>query len=199
MAAETATFAEFARILGVKPSAVTALRHDNRLVLTADGKRVQVAETQQRLRDTADPSKVGVVARHAAARGAGEGQGGSMPAVEPQEPADGEQGDAEADAAAIGAYQSSRAKREHFQALTAQMEYEQSIGKLMDAVEVSAAIATATTVLRSSLERLPDVLGPQLAAITDEGEARALLAEAIEHALDETARQFSNLAKQATV
>src|SRR6185312_3772275 len=131
-AADTASFAGFARLLGVKPQAVTALRHAGRLVLTADGKRVDVAASQQRLRDTADPSKAGVVARHAAER----------------------------------------------------------------AAKAAAAVASAATTLRSSLESLPDVLGPQLAAITDEAQARATLAEAIEHALEECSRQFSNIARQ---
>ncbi len=188
----TASFAGFARLLGVKPQAVTALRHAGRLVLTDDGKRVRVLESQQRLRDTADPSKAGVVARHAAERAA---KAASASAA--SSPTDGAGDDASGpDEPGNSAYQTSRAKREHYQALSAQRDYEVSIGKLMAADEVSAAVASATATLRTSLERLPDVLGPQLAAITDEAQARATLAEAIEHALDEVSRQFSNIAKQ---
>jgi hypothetical protein len=79
--------------------------------------------------------------------------------------------------------------------MEAKRAYELAIGKLMDASEVAAAVGSATATLRTSLERLPDVLAPQLAAITDEAQARATLAEAIEHALDEVSRQFANLAK----
>jgi hypothetical protein len=190
---QTASFASFARLLGVKPQAVTALRHADRLVLTDDGKRVQVVASQQRIRDTADPSKAGVVARHAVERAAKVASAG-----EPPPPSTGAGDDDDDDAGEpVGntAYQTSRAKREHYQALEAQRAYELAIGKLMDASEVTAAIASATATLRTSLESLPDVLGPQLAAISDEGQARATLAEAIEHVLEETARQFSNIAK----
>lgn len=190
----TASFAGFARMLGVKPQAVTALRHAGRLVLTNDGKRVLVLESQQRMRDTADPSKAGVVARHAANRSQVAGEGASHP----QERHTGANTAAEAPAAqdrAGSTYQASRAVRERYLAMEAKRAYELAIGKLMDASEVAAAVGSATATLRTSLERLPDVLAPQLAAITDEAQARATLAEAIEHALDEVSRQFANLAK----
>jgi hypothetical protein len=192
---ETASFAGFARLLGVKPQAITALRLADRLVLTADGRRVQVAASQQRLRDTADPSKAGVVARHAAERAAKAGVQAEGVA-DPSSTATGAgNADDNADDAGNRDYQGSRARREHYQALEAQRAYEVAIGKLMDAGEVAAAIASATATLRTRLEGLPDVLGPQLAAINDEAQARATLAEAIEHALEETSRQFANIAK----
>ncbi len=196
---ETASLAGFARILGVKPSAVTALRHAGRLVLTDDGKRVHIAASQQRIRDTADPSKAGVVARHAAERAA---KAASEPTTAPvsSAPAAGAGDDDSATDAPAGNadYQSSRARREHYQALEAQRAYEVAMGKLMDAHEVASAVASAATTLRARLEGLPDVLGPQLAAISDEAQARATLAEAIEHALEEASRQFANIAKAVT-
>ena len=207
-APQTASFAGFARLLGIKPQAVTALRHAGRLVLTADGKRVDVVASHQRLRDTADPSKAGVVTRHAAQRAAAAGAGQALAAAEavaPPAPAV----DATASATAAPAddaepdteagssdYQTSRARRQHYQALEAQRAYEVAMGKLMDAHEVASAVASAATTLRTRLEGLPDVLGPQLAAISDEAQARATLAEAIEHALEEASRQFANIAKQ---
>lgn len=200
-APDTATFAAFARLLGCKPSAVTALRHAGRLVLTDNGKRVHVQASIQRIEATRDPSKAGVAARHAAARGAAlattAGQGDAAAQTRPpatSQPDD----DVDAPAGPLDAdYQSSRARREHYQALEAQRAYEVAIGKLMDACEVAAAVSGAVTELRASLERLPDVLGPQLAAIHDEGEARGVLAEAVEHALEEVSRRFYNLAKVA--
>lgn len=198
-APDTASFAGFARLLGVKPQAVTALRHAGRLVLTDDGKRVLIAASRQRLLDTADPSKAGVVARHAAARAlpVGEaGQGAPAAAAGAGAGEEGEEGDGNTPASHD--YQGSRARREHYQALEAQRVYEVAMGKLMDATEVAAAVASAATTLRTRLESLPDVLGPQLAAISDEAQARATLAEAIEHALEEASRQFASIAKQVT-
>jgi len=194
---QTASFAGFARLLGVKPQAVTALRHADRLVLTADGKRVLVVESQQRLRETFDPSKAGVVARHAATRQVKAGEGAVHPVDDaPATAADAsERGD---DEPASTGYQHWRERNERAKALAGERDNLVAEGKLMDAGEVAAAVAAAATQLRARLEGLPNVLGPQLAAIRDEGEARAVLVEAIEHALEETARQFSNIAKQVT-
>jgi hypothetical protein len=192
---QTASFAGFARLLGIKPQAVTALRHAGRLVLTDDGKRVLVVESQRRLAETADPSKAGVVARHAAARQASAGEGAvTPPATAAASPEASSEPDDEP--LATTGYQHWRERNERAKALAGERDNLVAEGKLMDAGEVAAAISAATTQLRARLEGLPDVLGPQLAAIRDEGEARAILAEAIEHALEETSRQFANLAKQ---
>src|SRR5690606_28339636 len=54
---------------GWKASYVTQLKAANRLVLTPDRRRVLVADSLRLIEDTRDPSKAGVAARHAAARG----------------------------------------------------------------------------------------------------------------------------------
>lgn len=186
---ETASFAGFARRLGVKPQAVTALRHADRLVLTPDGKRVLVAESLARMDATADPSKIGVVERHAAARAA------ATPAPAPAADAP-EDGGADEPFASTG-FQHWRERNERAKALAGERDNALAEGKLMVAEEVTTAIARATTTLRTHLERLPAELAPSLAATSDEGQARALLAEAIEHALEDLARQFQAVGKGA--
>lgn len=183
---ETATFSEFAAIAGFKRSYVPQLKAAGRLVLTEDGKRVRVAESLARIEATKDPSKAGVAARHAASRAEAppEADGESDPSPAMPTPAVDGYG-----------YQEARAERERWQARLAQLEYERESGKLMAADDVASTVAAATTTLRSRLESLPDTLAPQLAAISDEGALRALLADAIEHALDEVSRQFAQLAK----
>lgn len=191
----TATFKEFARILGVKSrSYIGELKRDGRLVLTEDGKAVLVPESLQRIQDTRDPSKAGVAARHQANR---EGQGGGAPpeASAPPSPPPAGAGDDWGDTTADRSFSEARARREHYQALQAKRDWEVSMGKLLEADKVVSVISTATVTLRTSLESLPDVLAPQLVGIPDEARARALLAEAIEHALDEAIRQFNTLAK----
>ena len=80
----TASLKEFARILGgVKPGYVSQLKRDGRLVMAEDGKRVQVAESLQLIKDTRDPSKLGAVRRHAAARAA-ETSAPTAPAASPR-------------------------------------------------------------------------------------------------------------------
>jgi hypothetical protein len=194
----TLSFAGFAALNRWKRSYVTQLKRDNRLILTEDGKAVRVAESLARIRQTADPSKAGVKARHAAARSAPDGHGSTTapattdaasgaPEAESREP-DIEPGDE--------GFQYWRRRSEKAKALAAERENAIAEGKLMDAGEVAAAIGSAATALRVRLEALPDTLGPQLAAMTDENQVRATLTESIEHALEECARQFATLAKQ---
>lgn len=182
------TFKAFARILGERsPAYVHQLKSEDRLVLTSDGKRVLVDESLARIRETASPAHEGVAARHAAARAAKVAGESDAPASddddkpEPMSPG----------------LQHWRERNEKAKALAAERDNAVAEGKLMDAAEVEAAVAGATTTLRSRLEGLPDVLAPQLAAASDEGEVRAVLAEAIEHALEEVSRQFHALARGA--
>lgn len=186
---ELAGVREFARLAGYKPGYVTQLRKDGRLVLAEDGRAIRVAESLERIKATRDPSKAGVAARHAAKRAEAstttpEGQGEGEGATDPAEPGG-------------SAYQDARARREHFLAKSAERDYLVSMGKLMDAGEVTATVASAMTRLRTRLESMPDVLGPQLAAVEDEARARAMLAEAVEHALAEASREFASLGKEA--
>jgi len=186
---EAVSFKEFARLQGFKPSYVTALRQAGRLVLTPDGSRVLVAESRARIEETRDPSKAGVAARHAAAR---EAQVPSPPV--------GLDRDEDADEEAAGErpespFQTNRAERERWLALSAKRDYEVSMGKLMLASEVESAVANAATSFRKAMERLPHLVAPQLAALNDEHAVRELLATEIEHALRDLAREFGDAAK----
>jgi hypothetical protein len=195
----TTTFKRFAWIYGgVSPSYITQLKDDGRLVLTADGKRVCVDESLARIRATSDPAKTGVVARHATEREARAGDAATPASIEApaaaQLPIDSDDGAPEE----LDGFQYWRKRTEKAKALASERENAVADGRLLDAGQVTAAAAESITVLRSRFEGLPDVLGPQLAGVKDEAQARALLAEAIGHALDEAARQFSNLAKVAS-
>lgn len=195
---ETATLAEFARLANRKRSYITELKAAGRLVMTEDGKRVVVADSLAMIEATRDPSKAGVAARHAAAREVGQGEGAApMPAAAPGATGDATDADVDevADAATTG-YQDARAMRERYLAKAAKRDYLVSIGKLLSVDEVTAAVAAAAATLRTRFEGLPDVLGPQLAAAQDESAARAILAEAIEHALEEASRQFAAIGRQ---
>ena len=70
-APEVLGFQAFAQRIMRAPSYVTQLRKAGRLVLSADGKGVLVAESIKLIADTSDPSRAGVQARHAAQREAG--------------------------------------------------------------------------------------------------------------------------------
>ncbi len=190
------SFKAFARILGERsPSYVTQLNGEGRLVLSADGKRVRVAESLALVRSTADPGKAGVVARHAAARG---DEGVTIPAA-----AD-EGAGGELDAPSADPVEQSHARRRskamadkaETDALAAERDYRRSMGELMEAAAVEHAVRGAVASFRGTLENLPNTLAPELSAMTDEGRIRVLLSEAFEHALEELSRQFAALGRR---
>ncbi len=181
---DTATLSEFATLAGFKRPYITQLKKDGRLVLTEDGRLVRVAESLARLEATRDPSKAGVAARHARARAAA-----MEPVVPPQAPAE------ELASDDIGGYQGSRALRERYLAMAAKRDYEISIGKLLNADDAASALDAAATTLRTRFEGFAPVLAPQLAALDDEAAISAIIAEAVEHALEESSRQFLAIAK----
>lgn len=183
----TESLADFARRLDYKKSYITKLKQDGRLVMAPDGKHVMVEASIALLRQTSDPSRQGVADRHAAAR-----------SESPAPDQDDENGDVPQAPVATPEqrmFHQSRAQKEHWNALAAQRDYEVSMRQLLPAAEVDGAIADAVTQLRARLETLPDILAPQLAAEPDEAKCRALLADEIEHALQELARAFGAIAK----
>lgn len=177
----------FAARMNWKPGYVSQLKAADRLVLDAQG-LVLVAESLQRIKDTSDPAKFAVAAHHAAKRG--EGSTPTPPATDSPPPA--ASGD---DSAKTDSYQTSRARREHYLALAAERDYQESMGQLLPADEVLGALSNAIATLRKGLEAVADIMAPQLAPITDEHTTRTMLAEAIEHALEDTARQFNRITK----
>lgn len=185
----TATFREFAAIVGCRPSYVTQLKKDGRLVLTEDGKRVEVEASRQLIEDTRDPSKAGVVARHAKAR--------AEQAATSEAPDDTPENNEENDVGIVGGYdfQQSRAKKEHFAALQAEAEYRKTIKELLEASAVRAVLADIVTVLRSSLESMPHTLAPVLSATQGEAEIKALLHDHIEAALRDASERLEQLGK----
>jgi hypothetical protein len=191
---EIATFREFARIAGFKPGYITQLRKDDRLVLTPDGKHVRVQESIERIEATKDPTRIGVVKRHAAERAA---KGAAAPSAPGAEPAAGNEteGDDEPEGDKQSGYQYWRERGERAKALSAERENDVAEGKLMIAADVEQHIAAAATVLRTKLESLPDALAPELAAMSDESKVRATLASRIGEALNEISRQFAAAAK----
>lgn len=193
---ETAALGAFARIAGYKPSYITQLKRDGRLVLTDDGKAVQVAASLARIAETRDPSKAGVADRHASARAAA--QAGPAPAAEPEAASTAPKMPDPGMDKVGNSYQAARAVRERYEALRAKLSYEQSIGKVLEAAHVEAAAADAITTLRARLETLPDILAAQLAAEPDEARCRAVVAEAVEHALGELSRQFQRISQPRT-
>lgn len=179
---------EFARLIGVRPSYITQLKKQGRLVM--DGRLVDVAASLVLIEQTADPAKAAVAERHAKARTERE----QSPTVAHPEPV-AEQGDEDNDTDDIHSseYAHWKARKERAHALKAEREHAEAIGALLDANQVASIVASAATQLRTGLEGLPTDLAAELAATQDEQRVIALLTQRINHLLDETSRQFKPL------
>jgi len=171
------TQSEFAKALGVRKSYVTKLKQAGRLVLDDRG-RVLVDESRQRIEATRDPNRDDVVAANAARRAA------VQTAPAPPEPTE---------VLTDYDFPAARARKEHFLAQQAELEYRQRAGELLESAEAAHVVAEAATYVRTTLESLPDRLAPQVAHETDEHRIHALLAEDIEHTLRELSRRLEAL------
>ncbi len=163
---------QFAALQGFSVGYVTKLKQTGRLVLTREGK-VDVEASVQRIRDTEDPNRSDVRARHRANRSA---RSSAAPGATNDKPAP------VRDPGQLP-YQAARAMKENFLALQAKADYEKSIGELVPAVAVRLAGLNLGAMLRSQLESLPDRLASELAAISEPARIHARLVEQIEDAL----------------
>lgn len=170
------TQAAFAKRLGVTRSYVNKLKESGRLVIT-EGSLVDVEASLAAIQATQDPSKPSHVIPPPTI---------PEPAPAPTETADGRM-----------SYQAARTVKEKYAALAAKLAYEQACGKLLVAADVLAVIADATVTLRTRFESFPDLLAPQIAAIADEQQIRAMLAEEVEILLADVSAHFGKLAKGA--
>lgn len=198
-AARVVTGKHLALLLNCKPSYITELKRNGRLVLSEDGKGYLAAESVALYESTRDPSRAGVAARHAAARAQAAAAAATPPPTRQESPdtapEDCEEplqtGDAKRRAKAL-------ADKAVIDALAAQRDYDQSMGRLLPADQVDQALSAAAVNFRTSAERMVDVLAPQLAALSDEGKCRQLLWDEVAHMLEELSRGFRGAGKPAT-
>jgi len=163
----TATQAEFARMLGVQKSYVSKLKDQGRLVFAEDG-RVDVEASKQRIQQTADPNRDDVSQRFERPKGAENGR---------------QSGD-------VGnSYQAARAVKEKYSAMQAKLDYEKAIGKVVDKADVQAVVEDVITQFRQGLENLPYRLAPELVGLDLDG-IRAALKQEVFDALAKMQRGF---------
>lgn len=176
----------FAARIGRSPSYITWLKDNNRLVLSPDGKQVDVLATEALIRDTADPSKAAVAARHQQERVQRDVYSQLSPLVEPTStaappppnPTQGKQPD----------FQKARAHREHYLAQMAEMEFHKAQGSMVDITAVRSGAFKAGRMLRDTLLGMPPQLAPELAAMSDPWEIERHLTAALRQRLAEATR-----------
>ncbi len=158
------TQSQFAALKGWRKSYVTKLKKAGRLVLTDDG-HVDVKASEAMIDATADGGRPDMKDRWDKHRA------GERP---PEIPRD--------DSRAYWERREAAARAE-----LREIELAERKRDLIPVAEVRDTAAELGTVLRATLENLPDQLAAELAAITDEEKIRALLRDHIETALTQLA------------
>ena len=179
----------FAARIGRAPSYITWLKNNNRLVLTADGKQVDVTASEALIRETADPSKAAVADRHQQDRLQRDVYSQLSSHVEPTTmvvpPA------VIVPTGQLPDFQKARALREHNLAQLAEIELHKAKGALVAMSAVQTGAYNAGRMLRDQLLGMPPQLAPELAAMTDPWEIEKHLTAAIRRSLEDAERMSS--------
>ncbi|WP_323161832.1 terminase small subunit [Pseudomonas fluorescens] len=155
----------FAARIGRAPSYITWLKNNNRLVLSPDGKMVDVQASEALIRDTADPSKAAVAERHQQDRIQRDVYSQLSTQTEPTSMAAPPQvisGDGK-----LPDFQKARALREHNMAKLAEIELGKAQGSLVSKEAVETGAYNAGRLLRDQLFGPLPQLSHDLAAMTD--------------------------------
>ena len=180
----------FAAHIGKAPSYITWLKDNNRLVLSDDGKRVNVEATIELIRDTSDPSKTAVAARHQADRVQRDVTSQLSPLVE-STPSMAAPQPAIGPAGKQPDFQKARAHREYYLAQLAEAEFHKVQGSQVQLDAVKTGAFNAGRLLRDQLLGMPPQLAPELAAMTDPWEIERRLTAAIRASLEDAERMSS--------
>lgn len=176
------TQAAFSRHIGKTRGYVTQLKTHGRLVMTADGKRVMVAESMQLIADTEDPNRVDVKERHAQARTQGVGTADTLDAPDYDE-----------NTPKLG---KAKAKEAHYKALQAEIAYKKEVGELVDKQEMQAAVSDCVLVFKQGIENLPHLVAPELVG-KDVNAVRGTLKQYVFDALQDMERNFKQKITEA--
>jgi autotransporter adhesin len=145
------TKSQFAKRISRAPSYITELIGHGRLVLTADGKKIEVEASLEKLAQTASGAKPAVAARHEAERK------GQKPARKSRKVAEIVEGSRQY-------YERSlqQIKNDH-----KALEFDLVLGKRFLIADVRREAQALGNTLRASLERLVDQTAPRLAVTQD--------------------------------
>ena len=158
--------AEFAELIGVKPPMVTRYKQRGRLVMTADGKRVDVVKSIARLRDGHDPARGGDRTAPAAREtGAARGQSDMPTAREAFGPSP----------TGVLVYQDEAAREKRAAAQLRELELAERAGALVPAADVEFQVFNMARAAREALMSIPDRVATIVAAEADAATVHALL------------------------
>lgn len=167
------TQTEFAAIIGNEKSYVHELKVTGRLVMKHG--KVLVEESRALMKKTADPSKEGVVERHAKER--------EQEQEEPEQDEDDK------------SFNHWKTKNEKQRFLDADRESKVRNKELLEINKVKEVTLDGNTIVRNRLESMSSILAPQLAIEQDESKIRSILIDQIEFILSELQQTFLMLAE----
>jgi hypothetical protein len=160
---------QFAKTIGKSKGYISMLKASGRLVMTEDGKLVDVEASIKLIADTADQNRDDVAARHEAERLARKNKKAiEVPAEDLQKVK----------------FSEGRAKEQHFKALQAELDYKKTIGELVSKQEMQMAVTDMVMTFRQSIENLPHRISADLVG-KDVDVIRGLLRQEITSALNE--------------
>jgi hypothetical protein len=172
---------QFAAQQGWSASYVTKLKDQQRLVLSEDGKLVDVAATLAILNRTRDPGKESVREHHAAGRT----EKNVSALTRPDAPTD---DDPETRSSANPRYWDAKTSRESTLDQLAKLELSKKKGDLVERERVEAMAFASGRMLRDSVLGLPTQLAPELAAMTDPFQIEIRLRDALRQVFADTAK-----------
>ena len=172
---------DFAAMLGLQPSYITALIKAGRVVLEGEGRGalVKVAESIALIEAT-QAGRFDVARRHAAARRQGANAGAvdtsprSTPENAPKRDSESQDPERLVDA---------KTRKESAQADQEEMKAAQMAGNLIAREDVDAAMKFLGAAVRAAMDVFPDQTAPVLCAVTDLNETHALLTESCRNVL----------------
>lgn len=167
---------QFAARQGWSPSYITKLKDQERLVLSPDGKQVDVEATLIKMQRTSAPEKEAVRQHHAAGRT--EKHVGAH--TKPDAPNEEQGGSSDPK------YWESKARREGALAELAELELSKRRGELVDRVRVESAAFSIGRMLRDAVLGLPTQLAPEIASMTDAFEIETKLRESLRRVFSDT-------------
>ena len=166
--------AEFARQIGYDKSRITQLKRAGRIVMSADGRLVDVEASIARMAETSDPGRMDVTERHAANR-ASAGKVAAAPNAAANTPAP----PPNISEAGLDLEPSGRAKAKallmHFENSSLKLEMALRRGLRFERSAVKREAAGLGAMLRAGIERVIDQTAPRLAACANDLERRVIL------------------------
>lgn len=159
----TCTKSQFAKHINCVPSYVTELIKHGRIVLTANGKRVELEASLEKYKATASGANPAVAARHEAARN------GGKPARKKRKVAEVQEGTRQH-------YEQSlqQTKNDH-----KKLDFDLVLNKRFALPDVRREAQALGNTMRASLERLVDQTAPRLAVVQDTKQRAAILQDEI--------------------